>query len=144
LYSIQNENVYEVPRGYFNGLAEEIIDKVRPAKVVPMKRRSYNIIKYAVAAMFTGIVALTVFKYAGNGTGTEAVAKVNIDEELAKIPDADLVNYLEANGTDVKSALVASSVDADQSQLPAQEDYLLDDKTLDNYLNSINANDLKN
>ena len=66
----------------------------------------------------------------------------NVDQELANISDADIVKYLEATGTDVKAAIVANSVD--ENELPSQEDYLMDDKALDKYLNSINLNDLKN
>jgi hypothetical protein len=151
LYSIQNEKVYEVPRGYFNDLAEDILSKVRPAKVVTMKRRSNNFIKYAVAAMFTGVIALSVFKFTSNTSdkldpsvaqGTQIAQKNTFDQELANVNESDIVKYLEDNGTDVKAALVATS--ADESQLPTQEDYLLDDKTLDNYLNSIDVNSLKN
>lgn len=150
LYSIQNENVYELPRGYFSGLAEEILDKVRPAKVVPMKKRSFNFVKYAVAAVFTGAMAFGVMKFAGNSNKTTSTdfadvtkfSKVDVEGELAKISDDEIVNYLEASGTDVKTALVANSVD--ENQLPSQEEYLLDEQALDKYLNSINVNDLKN
>lgn len=145
LYSIQNENVFEVPKGYFAGLADEVLEKVRPAKVIQMKKHSFSFMKYAVAAVFTGAMAFGVLKFAGNNNGKgidQATAGVNIDEELKKIPDADIVNYLQSTGTDVKTALVASSVE--EGQLPSQEDYLLDDQALDKYLNSINVDDLKN
>ena len=152
LYSIQNENVFEVPKGYFAELADDILSKVKPAKVVTMRKRGYSFMKYAVAAAFTGMMALAVFKFIDTGskagvdpsvTAGLTIAKQNkFDEELAKVSDADIVKYLESDGTDVKSALVASSVD--DNTLPSQEDYLLDDKALDKYLNSINVNDLKN
>jgi len=155
LYSIQNENVFEVPKGYFAELTDDILSKVKPAKVVTMRKRSYNFMKYAVAAAFTGMMALSVFKFANtdqkitsgvNDTsykdGQDIARQNRFDEELAKVSDADIVKYLESDGTDVKSALVASSVD--DNTLPSQEDYLLDDKALDKYLNSINVNDLKN
>ena len=66
----------------------------------------------------------------------------DVDQELAKISDADIVKFLEANGTDVKTAMVAGSID--ENELPSQEDYLLDEKALDKYLNSINIDELKN
>ena len=66
----------------------------------------------------------------------------DVDQELAKISDDDIVKFLEANGTDVKTAMVAGSID--ENELPSQEDYLMDEKTLDKYLNSINIDDLKN
>ncbi len=151
LYSIQNENVFEVPSGYFEGLGETVLSKLRPeAKVVTMQRRTSVFFKYAVAAAFTGVMALGVFKFTGNSNKTTELPDYvtaglqvkDVDQELAKISDADIVKYLEANGTDVKAAIVANSVDA--NELPAQEDYLLDEKALDKYLSSINIDDLKN
>jgi len=151
LYSIQNENVFEVPRGYFENLPETVLDKLKPqAKVVTMQKRSSVFIKYAVAAAFTGVMALGVFKFTGNGNKktelpdyvTAGLKVQDVDQELAKISDEDIVKFLEASGTDVKAAVVANSVD--QHELPAQEDYLLDEKALDKYLNSINIDDLKN
>lgn len=153
LYSIQNENVFEVPRGYFDSVAETMIEKIKPVKtkVISIRRFTGTITKYAVAAAFTGVMALGVFKFTGNSKGTidpviaegTQIAKENkFEEELAKVTDADIVKYLEANGSDVNAALVANSVD--ENKLPSQEDYFSDEKALDKYLNSININDLKN
>jgi uncharacterized protein YihD (DUF1040 family) len=153
LYSIQNENVFEVPTGYFDGLAGTVVSKIKPqqTKVVVMKRRSTTFIKYAVAAAFTGVMALGVFKFTNSNKNNvdavvalgDKIARENrFDEELEKVTDADIVKFLEANGSDVKAALVASSVD--ENELPSQEDYLMDEKALDKYLNSINVKELKN
>jgi hypothetical protein len=151
LYSIQNESVFEVPSGYFEGLTESVLNTVNPqVKVVSMKRRTTTFFKYAVAAAFTGAMALSVFKFTGNTDKKieePAYVKIgleikDVDQELAKISDDDIVKYLEANGTDVKTAMVANSID--ENKLPSQEDYLLDEKALDKYLSSINVNDLKN
>jgi adenylate kinase len=150
LYSIQNENVFEIPQGYFEKLGDAVLNKVKPQpKVITMQRRSSTFLKYAVAAAFTGVMALGVFKFTGKHSVktlpeyvTAGMQIDDIDGELAKISDADIVKYLEANGTDVKAAYVANSVD--ENELPSQEDYLLDEKALDKYLNSINLDDLKN
>jgi hypothetical protein len=151
LYSIQNENVFEVPAGYFESLSDTVLNKIKPQpKVIAMQRRSITFFKYAVAAAFTGVMALGVFKFTGNTNNkidlpeyvTAGLQVQDIDQELAKIADADIVKFLEAGGTDVKAAYVANSVD--ENELPSPVDYLLDDKALDTYLNSININDLKN
>lgn len=150
LYSIQNENVFEVPQGYFENLSDDVLNKVKPqTKVVTMPRRSSTFFKYAVAAAFTGMMALGVFKFTNvndkvelPGYVTAGLQVKDVDQELAKISDADIVKFLEADGTDVKTAMVANSVD--KNELPTQEDYLLDDQALDKYLNSINVEDLKN
>ncbi|MGC4101446.1 hypothetical protein [Ferruginibacter sp.] len=159
LYSVQNENVFTVPQGYFASLADTILNKVQPqqAKVVSMgSRRIAAVLKYAVAAVFTGAMALGVYKFAGNKT-TDGVQvadlpipdykKINqeikdVDAELAKVSDDDIIKYLQVNGTDVDVAQVANTVD--EKELPAQEDYLTDDKALDKYLDNIDLKDLKN
>ena len=153
LYSIQNENVFEVPQGYFKNLTESVVNKVNPQpKVISLQRRSSTFLKYAVAAAFTGMMALGVFKFT-NKTDVDftitlpeyvtAGLKVNdVDSELAKIADADIVKFLEADGTDIKAAVVANSID--KNELPSEEDYLMDEKALDKYLNSINIDNSKN
>ena len=150
LYSIRNENVFEVPAGYFEELSNAVISRLTPqqAKIVVMKRRTTTFFKYAVAAAFTGVMALGVFKFTGPSK-TElpdyvmAGLKIeNIDQEFSKISDDEIVKYLEAEGSDVKAAIVANSVD--ENELPSQEEYLMDEKALDKYLNNINLGDLKN
>lgn len=157
LCSVQSENVFTVPQGYFESLAGNILDKVKPepAKVVTMKSRSVTtILKYAVAAMFTGVMALSVYKFTGTGIATPNTAlqdpgyvaegkKIkDVDAELAKIPDEDIIKYLQVNGSDADVAIVANTVD--ENELPTQDDYLTDDKALDKYLDNIDVNDLKN
>jgi len=150
LYSIQDENVFEVPQGYFEMLGDAVLNKVKPQpKVIKMQRRSSTFLKYAVAAVFTGVMALGVFKFTGKPAVkalpeyvTAGMQIDDIDGELAKISDAEIVKFLEASGTDIKTAFVANSID--ENELPSQEDYLLDDKALDKYLNNINLDDLKN
>lgn len=150
LYSIQHENVFEVPHGYFENLSDDIIEKTKPeAKVVKIGGRSRTFFKYAVAAVFTGVIALGVFKFT-NATKQSSLPEYvtaglqvqNVDQELASISDAEIVKFLEESGTDVKAAIVANSID--ENELPSQEDYLLDEQALDKYLNSINVDELKN
>ncbi len=150
LYSIQNENVFEVPKNYFENLSETVLNKVKPQpKVIKIQWRSSTFIKYAVAAVFTGAMALGVLKFAGGNKEdalpdyvTAGLQIKDVDQELAKISDDEIIKFLEASGTDVNAAIVANSVD--ENELPTQEDYLLDEKTLDKYLNSINVDALKN
>ena len=151
LYSIQNKNVFEVPQGYFKNVSDDVLNNVKPQpKVITMQSRSSSFLKYAVAAAFTGVMALGVFKFTTKtnddsvlpGYVTAGLQVQNVDQELANISDAEIVKYLESSGTDVKAAVVANSVD--ENELPSQEDYLMDEKALDKYLNSINIDHLKN
>ncbi len=55
-----------------------------------------------------------------------------IDDGIAKLPDEDIIKYLEATGNDTDDEVLATSVP--ETELPAQQDYLLNEKTLDIYL----------
>lgn len=150
LYSIQNENVFEVPTGYFDGLSQNVLGKVVPkkARLVTMQKRTTTFLKYAVAAVFTGVMALGVFKFTGNvSPKVELPAYVaqgmkvkNVDAELAKISDADIIKFLQTNPENFDAQTVANKV-INENELPSQMDYMVDDQALDNYLNNINISE---
>jgi major membrane immunogen (membrane-anchored lipoprotein) len=152
LYSIQNQNVYTVPKNYFENLSDELVEKVQPtqAKVISITKRKFFVIKYAVAAVFTGVIMFGVFKFTATTNSLDesttkglTIAKENrFDTELDKISDDEIVKYLEADGVDVDDALLAAVVD--EKEIPTQQDNLTDEKTLDSYLDNINLEDLKN
>jgi len=153
LYSVQNENVFTVPQGYFETLSNSILRKVEPyqAKVVSMKKRTTSIVlKYAIAAVFTGVMALGVYKFTNNNSSSvelpgyvaEGKKIKNLDAELANISNDDIIKYLQTNGDNIDAQTVASNLNAEE--LPTQEDYLTDDKALDKYLDNVDLNDLKN
>lgn len=152
LYSVQNENVFTVPDGYFDTFHDVILDKVKPrtAKLVSFKRKTSVVIKYSVAAAFTGVMALGVFRFTETRGKADPLPDYvvdglkikDVDQELSKLSDAAIIQYLEASGSDVKTALVVNSVD--ENNLPSEEDYLFDEQALDKYLNSINISETKN
>ncbi len=154
LYAIQNENVFEVPAGYFRNLQYEILDKVfiKPeAKVVELKKRD-SIWKYAVAAVVTvviGLSSLIMFNTskapvidketklavsASIKTAAQFKNTQQINTAIASLSDDEIIKYLERTGSDVDTEILVTGID--ETELPAAKDYLLDDKTLDTYLNS--------
>jgi hypothetical protein len=144
---IGNKNVYTVPQGYFEQLA--MPDKAS-AKVVQMGSRS--VFKYAAAAVVVGLLGFGAIKFIANTkTNNETLAVVkeaneilktnSFDAALASVSDKEIEKYLSQNGGDVNAALVAASIDDDNTTLPEVDDYLFDDNTLDNFLNE---NNLKN
>jgi hypothetical protein len=156
LSGIQNKNVFEVPQGYFETLAENTLAAIQPqqAKIIVMRKRSTVFMKYAVAAAFTGMMALGVFKFTNPVASENKLDAVvlnglqinkehSFDQELAKVSDEDIIRYLQANGENVDAQTVASQT-LDEKELPTQSDYLTDDKALDKYLDNVNINDLKN
>jgi hypothetical protein len=153
LQDLQQKNVFEVPQGYFDGLATEIMSKLQlvPSKLVPM-RSSLRIVKYAVAAAFVGVMALGVYKFVQPGhheltdVQKEGMAlsrdETKYNSEFDKVSDETIVKFLETGGQDVDAALVAMSVD--EKELPTEDELMLDDKTLDDFLNNISDKDLNN
>ena len=158
LYSIKNEEVFTVPAWYFESVTTDILDKVKPsaAKVVKMPRRNL-VARYAIAAMMVGLAAFGVIKLTGidRNPGNPEIAvmdasiekgrKMNdqqFNEALKNLSTADIASYLEQNGDITDITVLGNNVD--ESTLPNLEDYLLDEKTLDNYLQQIESSPLNN
>jgi hypothetical protein len=151
LYPLQPINTFEVPIGYFDTVSDAILSKLQlqpAAKIISIRKYS-RYFKYAVAAIFVGAIALATFKFTHNNTSTPLPQYVldgekiqNVDDALAKIDDADIVKYLQANGEDIDAILVANTTD--DKDLPSEEDYLYNENALDNYLNNIDDDDTKN
>ena len=147
LYSIQNENVFEVPAGYFRNLENDILDKIitRPqTKVVELKKRD-SIWRYAAAAVVTGVIGLSslmmfnksqqsVIRQENDASVSSSIKTTQqFKNEIATLSDDEIIKYLETTGTDVDNETLATSVD--ENELPATKDYLLDENTLETYLN---------
>lgn len=157
LYSIQNENVFEVPSGYFKNLQNDILDKVieKPkAKVIKLKKRD-SVWKYAAAAVVTGVIGLSslmMFDASQNSgasnldesisssiqTASQFKDEQQINAAIASLPDDDVIKYLEKTGNEVDNDALATSVN--ESELPATNDYLLDEGALNNYLDKKDKN----
>lgn len=152
LYNLAGKNVYNVPADYFNHLPETIVSTVTSRGKLVQLSASKNLWKYAVAAMMTGIFAFGVYKYSGNSPDVAPinVATVKMDasieegikmddrqftEAMQTLSETDIVNYLETHGDITDIAALRNTVD--EEQLPDREDYLLNENTLENYLDKI-------
>ncbi len=158
LYSIQNENIFTVPDGYFKNLSADVLYKVQPqkAKVVAMPKRT-NIFRYA-AAVITGIIGISSLLMFNKAEQQPIATKVieapaipayvqqsyqyknehDVSEGISKLSDDEIVKYLQTTGSDADDQALNTSLE--EKDLPAQKDYLLDEKALDSYLNKIDAN----
>jgi hypothetical protein len=157
LSSVKNKNPFTIPEGYFESLSFIINQKPDisgSAKVVRMSSHR-SIIKYAVAAVLTGLLGLGIFsRFSSSESGNQPttlvmnenvmknaesiIKKDNFDEVLASLKDEEIVKYLESNGENVEVALVASV--AENKNLPEPIDYMLDDQTLDHLLDVVAEN----
>lgn len=158
LEPVKHINPYRVPAGYFEELSGEIsrrLTEQQPAKVIIMQKRS-SFFRYAAAAVITGLMGLSIISLLNNRQNTEkpSIAMTDVitdankmlkegdlEKQFSSLSDADIVNYLEENGEDVNAALVASV--SEDKNLPDEEEYIFDDKTLDNLLNELNIKDNK-
>jgi hypothetical protein len=158
LYSIQNENVYKVPKGYFDGLAEDILKQVQPqqAKVVHMGKRN-GFLKTAVAASVIMILAFGIYKVDKNFSSAantqialldpsilqgKNMGDLQFNATLDSLSTQEIASYLEKHNDEGDVASLTSSLDA--NSVPSQDDYIVDDKTLDNYLQELKTTSSKN
>ena len=156
LYDVQHKNVFEVPADYFNNLTGAIKGgHPEKAKLVNMRSR---FIKYAAAAAMVGAIAFGLYKYTdkpSNFSKDSRVASIDasiqkgrkmndkqFEEALKNLSAADVTSYLADHGDITDLATLGNTID--ETLLPSQEDYLLDDKTLDNYLDRIETTTLNN
>jgi hypothetical protein len=151
LHSVRKENVFTVPGNYFTQLPATVLARVQSpkGKVVGFKTRS--VWNYAVAATITGLMAISSLLVVNNTSNltTGEVAKsslpayikdsyqykseADINEGISNLSKEDIIKYLEATASDADDDAFASGIK--EQGLPAQEDYLQNEKTLETYLN---------
>lgn len=145
---------FTIPVGYFEQLAGSILNKVHQdtsAKIIAMPKRRNIILKYAAAAVFTGMVAMGVYKYAGdikiNNPGSVVLSSVieegkkmdekKFDEKLNSLNEEDIIKYLDHNGSEADVAVLTSGIE--EGNVPAQEEYFTDEAAFDKFIEDINS-----
>ncbi len=160
LKSVQAVNVFEVPTGYFENLSNSILKKVKApsARIINFQVRN-SFLKYAAAAIITGVIAIGALRYLQptqsvntNNTSLaildESIEKgktmndQQFEETLQKLTATDIAKYLENNGDITDVAILGNSID--ENNLPNEDDYILDEKTLDNFIKEVNNNSVIN
>lgn len=147
--SIGNKNVYVVPKNYFENIAYTAKEK-EIVKLVPKNNGKLSVLRYAVAAVVTGLLGFGIFTFLQKNTTNNQTASIikeadkiiatnSFENDFATLSDADLEKYLIQNGEDINAAMVATT--AEEAELPEVMDYYLDENTLNNFLNE---NNLKN
>ena len=153
LHSIKHTKTYKTHANYFTELPISLLKKINAntAKVINISRLG-QILRYAAAAVIIGAISLGVYKYVNTpffnkntavsyATLTPAIEKgkgMNDDQfnkELNILSNKDISTYLEKNGSEDDIALI--TLNLKENDLPNKDDYFLDLKTLDNYLDSI-------
>lgn len=150
--AIGNQNIFTVPLGFFEHLQINVKPVANIVKMKPLR----SVFRYAAAAVITGLLGISIINLTDKNPETtlqapvvqtasiiknanEIISKGSFENELNSISDTDIEQYLTQNGQDVQAALVATS--AEEVTLPEATDYMIDENTLDNFLNE---NNLKN
>jgi hypothetical protein len=147
LYAIQSENVFLVPRGYFQNFPDQITRIVNPARVVPIKKRN-SVWNYAVAAVLSGVMAVSALWISNKSQQNTLTAnntlpayikeagqyknEQQINEAISKLADDDIIKYLETTGNTADEELLTTIVKT--NDLPSEEDYLVNEKALESFL----------
>ena len=157
LQGVQHTNVFEVPHNYFDATPENILQAVKvtgkqqPAKVIRMRKPGL-LLRFAAAAVIMAVAALGIYKHTDKQALPPVAIAAKLDPSIEKgksmndqqfndalgnLSKDDISNYLEKNGGDEDMALLTS--DVDENAVPDKDEYLLDDSTLENYLNEIES-----
>jgi hypothetical protein len=120
----------DIPDDYFEKLPDEILYKIHAtSNVISINKKNYYF-KIAVAAVIVGLLGIGLVYFLNNkkaDTPPSFVKNIdssekynslnsnNLDVEINKLNEDELISYLEDNGHDVNAALVASLVE-DNSQ----------------------------
>lgn len=152
---IGNKNIFTVPERYFENLSPNIETKA-PVKIVQMTNRR-SVFRYAAAAVITGLLGISIINISDKGPtvrqddtarmaavmqkANDIIKNNSFDKELNSLSDEDLEAYLSDNRQDVNAAVVAASASDKAETLPEAADYILNENTLDEFLDE---NNLKN
>ncbi|MBK8087311.1 MAG: hypothetical protein IPK31_04800 [Chitinophagaceae bacterium] len=145
LAGLSKENLYEVPAGYFENLSAGITEKTTETKVVSMFSRKVWV-RYAAAAVLFGMIAFGITFFIQQPTNglvadiPEIKTEEQINTELAKISDEEIINYLKMTSDSKDVAAITSFVD--QSQLPAEADYM-DDAFMESFMKELEQTENK-
>jgi hypothetical protein len=167
LHSLRDRQVFNVPEGYFHTLDEQVLNKIKPksAKVVSLYPGK-KWLRYVAAAMITILVligALQLFnsKDSADKNASTQLAKnysenmpaymqdaikyktpEQLNKGLASLTDDEIVSYLEHHGNIMDDYLLTKDIDT--KGLPDATEYLIDENTLNNFLNQIDAQSNEN
>lgn len=161
LLSLKDKNVFNVPAGYFDTFSEQLLHKIKPesAKIISLSTK-INWRRYAAAAVIAALISIGALHFFNNkdssdnstaqfsATDSESIpAYIRdarqyktpelLDKGIASLSDEEIVTYLERHGNIMDDYLLTRDVDT--QQLPEATEYLMDENTLNNFLNQIDA-----
>jgi hypothetical protein len=145
LKEVNKNNTLLIPAHYFENLPQKIIAKATstPTKIIKISAVKHWY-KYAAAAIFTGILSFGIIKF--NAPNKQPILEASIEtgknmddnkfnETLNNLNAEDIAQYLAKTSTDADITSISTSIE--ENNVPAKDDYLQDENTLENFLNDI-------
>ncbi len=153
LAAARHQPVFAVPDGYFDQLPDQLLQRVRPAgsaRVIRMR-----VLRYAVAAVFTALLALGGYQWLQQPAGpAQPVVAVQprlpafieegtklddqqFNEKLSKLEEEVIIRYLEKTSAESDVAVLSASLD--DSAVPDEEAYLTDENTLNQFIETLST-----
>lgn len=157
LHGLNKQPLQTVPTGYFEGLANQVQQQLPSETPVISIHWRQRIVRMAAAACVAGLMGLGVYQYVQSKTtgSTQPFASVGkldpfieqgksmteaeLNAGLENLSVEEITSYLEKNGGAEDVASLTSTVEP--TNLPSEETILLDEKTLEKYLQDL---ELKN
>lgn len=156
LFYLKEEPVFTVPERYFDDLSDQILDRIKGKKTKVISISSAKKWwKYAAAAVVAGAVTVSSLQIFNQSSVSEnkketitasstipgyiqESSKYKTAEELkagiASLNDEEIINYLQATGSILDEESITKNLNT--TQLPDVNEYLIDENTLNNFLNS--------
>jgi hypothetical protein len=137
LTSLKAVNVYDMPDGYFDALPQIILNKAKhhsSATVITM-RPFRKIARYAVAAIFVGLMAIGGWFIQKPGEPPMTVAK--IESGIQKASDEEMLNFIQNDEGSIADPILNADEEMDSTDMKAM---LADvsDKELEQFINESN------
>lgn len=137
LVSIGKAMPYTVPAGYFTSLPQQVLDKVirSKARVVPLMKRKW--MRMAIAAVVTGIMAISGFYYFGNKQNISVNNPQWVAKNLKNVSDKAIDDFIKA--TDVTSSNTTAKTSNTNDAKKMLKD--ISDKELNAFLDQVPTED---
>lgn len=134
---IENEELFSVPKGYFDELERDILSKTvdqQPAKRGKVVTMWQSIYPYAAAAALVLIISVGII---WNSTEDKMDSSQNIEAMIDEVPSAELIAFL--NESDITTDELLAGLDLNQLDLISEDDdlNLINDDELEDVLDEL-------
>jgi hypothetical protein len=114
--SLKEKNVYQVPEGYFDGLADDILtraSKQQTARVIGF-RPVRKIMRYAVAALVIGVMAISVWMIQREAPDP---ITAKIENGLNKASDEEILNFIQNSEVPFAESVLSTDAEMEESDM---------------------------